>query len=104
MWCYTIVTPRKGRVSRNLTANGYPTTIQVTPRKGRVSRNSFARINLVGVGVTPRKGRVSRNSESISLPPCNWQVTPRKGRVSRNLRHQLFSLRKSSHASQGACE
>ena len=56
------VTPREGRVSRNITADCEdPKAIQVTPREGRVSRNRFLAKGSLKAIVTPREGRVSRN-------------------------------------------
>ena len=55
------VTSRKGRVSRNMIAEGFVKEEYVTSRKGRVSRNDFGRMKEILSPVTSRKGRVSRN-------------------------------------------
>ena len=75
----------------------------VTPRKGRVSRNILYKSEYKSDDVTPRKGRVSRNCVA-RYDHTYQQVTPRKGRVSRNLLLAWARLKKGGHASQGACE
>ena len=57
--------------------------VNVTPREGRVSRNLYTTTKIRIVFVTPREGRVSRNENDAVKRQIN-QVTPREGRVSRN--------------------
>ena len=83
----SLVTSRKGRVSRNakyaLQLTGQYT---VTSRKGRVSRNLKQENPATNENhVTSRKGRVSRNFTTDIYSSLS-NVTSRKGRVSRNLR------------------
>ena len=59
----SLVTSRKGRVSRNDVQAAVQAFVQVTSRKGRVSRNFFQLHFQILDLVTSRKGRVSRNPE-----------------------------------------
>ncbi len=63
----TPVTPREGRVSRNLAQVWGLHGLGVTPREGRVSRNSVTACTMYRAIVTPREGRVSRNGSVILL-------------------------------------